>query len=152
VFLVVIRRNVISVLVEGDGTVAVAHIDFEFAGGTAAFPAVVGVSKTEIFLSDPKGQPAAGQQFHIQKAKKKPTQVGDVGHVLAMTGAGRVDCLNQRDENDSCNKILRPDRKRNWKKPNLLVAIEQPECHQDAQHPSGSSNCRDIRSYASQAG
>ena len=37
VLLVVFRRNVISMLIEGDGAVVVAHIDFRLASGAATF-------------------------------------------------------------------------------------------------------------------
>src|SRR5690242_12921028 len=44
----VVRRDVVAVLVEADGAVVLAHVNFEFARRPASFPAVVGIARAEI--------------------------------------------------------------------------------------------------------
>ena len=44
-------------LVEGNGAIVVAHIDFEFARRTSALPAVVGIAQAEIFLGNSNRPP-----------------------------------------------------------------------------------------------
>src|SRR5258708_30743939 len=77
---VVIRGDVVAVFVEGDFTVVIAHVDFEFPGGPLTLPAIVGVAQSEIFFRSGKTNSALGQEFQIEESEQRPAQASEVGH------------------------------------------------------------------------
>jgi len=48
ILLVVIRRDVIAIFVEGDFAVVLAHVDFEFPGSPPALPAVIIIPNSQV--------------------------------------------------------------------------------------------------------
>ena len=59
-------------LVEGDFTVVVAHVDFKLARGTFALPTVIGIPNAEVTFGGDKADPRDGMNLTQRKPKSSP--------------------------------------------------------------------------------
>ena len=60
--------------------ILLAHVDFELAGGAAAFPTVVGVAHTEILLRGSEGQAALGKKLEVEESEEQASEMGKIGN------------------------------------------------------------------------
>jgi len=120
VMVVTILVDEAAVAVKAHGTALFAHVDLEFAGGTATLPAVVAIAHPVHRFADGEGDASTGGQAHVENSRERATQLREGIHPLFAKS------LRERDEYVDDGEILGLDPD-DEKELELKVAMEHSD-------------------------
>src|SRR5208283_4455888 len=101
-FVVVVGGDVVPVLVKGDFTVVISHVNFELPRRAPPLPPVVGVPHSEITLGRRITDSARRHKLHPQEAKEQSSEMSENRNSTLRWLKNR----NDRDHDPNADPIL----------------------------------------------